>query len=95
MGRQVVLDIAVYDDVEHFWCPLLGQTIKFGYCRRYQSGLPCSRVLTCYASHFDVEAFVIEHFSQEEQGRFLGEAKGRMEVVAEALSGARDEDGQA
>ena len=83
-------DITAFDDVQHFWCPLLGQTIKFGYCRQYQQGLPCARVLTCYGSHFDVNSFIMEHYSEAQRAGFLEGAQGRMEVVAEALAGAAE-----
>jgi hypothetical protein len=80
--------ITAFDEVQHFWCPMLGQTIRFGYCRKYQQGLPCSRVLTCYESHFDVLSFVMNHYSESQRAGFLEGAKGRMDLVAEALAGA-------
>lgn len=78
--------IEQYDQVGHFWCPLLGQPLNFGYCRRYQDGLPCHRVIACYEPHFDVAAFIKKHYSPEEQERFLGQPQSRMETVSRALA---------
>lgn len=81
-------DISRHDKVTHFWCPQLGQPIHFGYCRQVREGLPCARVLACFGDHFDVQAFIQEHYTPEERARFLGPDKGRMERVVEALAQA-------
>ena len=88
-------DIARHDQITHFWCPQLGQPINFGYCRRVREGLPCARVLTCFSGHFDIQAFIEEHYSAQERSLFLGPDKGRLERVVEALAqaGTKREDG--
>lgn len=78
-------DIAKQDQMQHFWCPLLGQTMTFGYCRRMADGLPCHRVLICFESHFPVQQFLDYHFDAATQARFLAAPKGRMERVVETL----------
>jgi len=87
-------DISEYDQVEHFWCPQLGQTITFAYCRQAQEGLPCSRVLTCFAPHFDVAAFVERHYTPQERERFLAAPPGRLERVVQALEKSRKPGGE-
>ena len=77
-----------FDAVQHFWCPMLGQPIGFGYCRRYQNGLPCAKILTCYQAHFDVAAYVEEQYSPKEREIFLGQPPSRMETVRQALAKA-------
>ncbi len=72
----------------HFWCPMLGQTLHFGYCRRCQEGLPCSRVLTCFQTHFDVASFLEAHYTPEERARFLAPPPSRLQRVAGALAQA-------
>ncbi|MCB2226995.1 MAG: hypothetical protein KQH53_09995 [Desulfarculaceae bacterium] len=74
-----------FDAVEHFWCPMLGQTINFGYCRQSQEGLPCHRVLTCFSPHFDVAAFIDANYTPEEQARFLAQPPSRLDRVMEVL----------
>jgi hypothetical protein len=88
-------DITQYDQVEHFWCPMLGQTIKFGYCRKMQAGLPCHRVLTCFQSHFPVEEFLDEHYSREQCQEFLAQPQSRlgrvMDTLDQVTKGKREE----
>lgn len=87
--------IEQYDAVEHFWCPQLGQTIKFAYCRKVQGGLPCTKVLTCFAPHFDVAAFLEEHYTPQEREQFLAPPQGRVERVLDALEKVRrDKEGE-
>ena len=78
-------DLGQHDQVSHFWCPQLGQPLHFGYCRQMNQGLPCPRVVVCFAPHFAVQEFIEAHYSPEEQERFLAPAKGRLERLAEAL----------
>ena len=87
----MVVCSAEFDQVRHFWCPLLGQPINFGYCRRYQKGLPCSRLMTCYQAHFDVAAYVRDNYSPEERAAFLAQPPGRLETMAQALAKAEAE----
>ncbi|MFH1035786.1 MAG: hypothetical protein V1806_14855 [Pseudomonadota bacterium] len=77
--------IETHDQVVHFWCPMLGQTLHFGYCRRCQEGLPCSRVLTCFQGHFAVREFLEAHYTPEQMARFLAPPPSRLERVAGAL----------
>ena len=45
---------ATYEERE-IRCPKLGGPINFGYCRQENSGLPCSRALSCWSPYFDAE----------------------------------------
>ncbi len=83
--------IEQYDSVQHFWCPQLGQTMNFAYCRKMQAGLPCPRVLTCFAPHFDVAGFIEEHYTPEERELFLAPAQGRVERVLDVLERVRQD----
>lgn len=82
------MSIGQHDQVSHFWCPQLGQTLNFAYCRTCQDGLPCARVIQCYAPHFEVAAFLEEHYTPAERERFLAPGPGRMQTVANALAAA-------
>ncbi|MCB2187121.1 MAG: hypothetical protein KQJ78_11930 [Deltaproteobacteria bacterium] len=77
-----------YDAVGHFWCPMLGQPLHFGYCRRAAEGRPCPKIIDCYTPHFAVEEFLLAHFGPEELARILAPPKSRLERVAEALAQA-------
>ncbi len=82
-------EITRHDQATHFWCPQLGQTMAFAYCRRAQNGLPCAKVRECFQSHFDVDEFLAAHYSQEELDRCLGSQPSRLERIAAALAGAK------
>ena len=94
MTNSVDAPLDIHDQVSHFWCPLLGQPMSFGYCRSMQNGLPCHRVLTCFEPHFNVAEFLEQNYSLEQREQFLAPAKGRMETVAEALAGVEKKDEQ-
>ncbi len=80
-----------FDGVTHFWCPILGQPINFGYCRKTNEGLPCPRVLACYESHFDVAGFLGQHFNDEQRRSFLAPAPGKLERICRGLEAAKHE----
>ncbi len=82
-------DITQFDQVEHFWCPMLGQTIKFGYCRKMREGMPCHRLLVCYESHFDVIGFVGANYTPEEQEQFLSKPTSRVENMLDTVEKVR------
>lgn len=83
-----------HDQVLHFWCPMLGQTMLFGYCRKMQGGLPCHRVLVCFGPHFDVQGFLNEHFTPQQQEQFLAAPKSRLERILDAADQARQKQDQ-
>ena len=83
-----------HDGVSHFWCPMLGQPMRFRYCRTMQGGLPCQRVLACFEPHFDVAGFIADNYTGEQREKFLTPAKSKMETVAEALAQAGKKDAQ-
>lgn len=83
-----------HDQVQHFWCPMLGQTMLFGYCRKMQHGLPCHRVLTCFDPHFDVRAFIEENYTPEQREQFLAQPKSRLERILDAADAAIKKQGQ-
>jgi len=49
------------DDKYMIRCPRLGHQIYFSYCRSENHGLPCTKVLDCWYTHFNVE----DHLRQE------------------------------
>jgi hypothetical protein len=81
-----------FDGVTHFWCPILGQPINFGYCRKANEGLPCSRVLVCYESHFDVAGFLEQNYSDEQRQVFLAPPPGKIQRIKDALERSKGED---
>ena len=81
-------DIRQFDQVLHFWCPMLGQSIQFDYCRSQREGLPCHRVETCFGQHFPVGEFLMLHYTPQEIQACLAPPKGRLQRVVEAMASA-------
>jgi len=47
-------------------CRKLGHLIYFSYCRRENSGLPCTRIIDCWYDYFPVEEFLRAKLSEKE-----------------------------
>jgi hypothetical protein len=47
-------------------CPKMGGQVTFEYCRMEGRDLPCSRAITCWTLHFDVESFFREILCPED-----------------------------
>ena len=92
MENKAVSPLEKHDGVSHFWCPMLGQPMRFRYCRTTQDGLPCHRVVACFEPHFDVAGFLNDNYNREQRELFLQPAKGKMQTVAEALAGVGKRD---
>jgi hypothetical protein len=83
-----------YDGKKHFWCPMLGQPMNFGYCRKMQEGKPCHRVITCFSPHFDVEAYLKEQYGADELKQILAPATSRMDKIMHTLAGETGNKGE-
>ncbi|MDQ7782731.1 MAG: hypothetical protein RDU20_07620 [Desulfomonilaceae bacterium] len=71
-------------------CPKLGGPVNFEYCRLEQSDMPCSRALTCWSVHFDVEAFFREGLTSEDFERcFLTAPPSKVATLLELVERAR------
>lgn len=47
-------------------CPMLGGEVPFRYCRKMQGGRPCSRVVGCWKTLFDIQKFLRTHYDLDE-----------------------------
>ena len=57
---------ASIDDNIEIRCRKLGHQIKFVYCRRENSGLPCFKILDCWHQYFPVENFLRKDLTEQE-----------------------------
>ncbi len=57
-----------YDSLE-IRCRLLGHQVPFRYCRSSNEDLPCRRIMDCWWERIEIEAYLKEHFTQEELNR--------------------------
>ncbi len=81
---------AAFDQIETR-CPQLGGEVLFGYCRRMNSGLPCSRALICFRLLFPVELFFRKALKEETFAEvFETPGEGRMERFLRTVSEARE-----
>jgi hypothetical protein len=51
-------------------CPKLGDEMTFAYCLRESVDLPCSRIVRCWSSCFDVAVFLKEVLTPEQWNMF-------------------------
>ena len=51
-----------HDRLLHWRCPQLGGEVPFRYCRTLLGGLPCARLVSCWHTLLDVEAFLTAHY---------------------------------
>jgi len=51
-------------------CPRLGDEIAFSYCMQESGELPCSRIISCWSSVFDVERFLHKNMSEQHWQKF-------------------------
>jgi len=77
-------EIKKYDAKMHPRCRQLGSEIHFGYCRVMNNGLPCNQVLNCWYHLFDIETFIVEHYTEEEIKTFL-KGQSRLAIILEAV----------
>ncbi len=76
-------------DAEEIYCRMLGHHLQFSYCRTCRDGLPCFKLLDCWFERFDVEAFVREHYTEEEIRQFLEPPKPKMHTLMELIKKAQ------
>ncbi len=67
------------------YCRMLGHTLAFRYCRVMNEGIPCHNILNCWYERFEVEAFVAENYSKEEQQTIFKPPKMKITALAEAV----------
>jgi hypothetical protein len=60
--------IEQYDSLE-IRCRLLGHQVPFHYCRSSNKDLPCRKIMDCWWERLEIEAYLREHFTQEELNR--------------------------
>ncbi|MEW6140640.1 MAG: hypothetical protein AB1733_20650 [Thermodesulfobacteriota bacterium] len=84
------LSITPPNEEKQIRCPRLGGPVHFGYCRIEHDGWPCSRALTCWAMHFEAEAYFRTLLSEEQFAQcFLAAPQSKMDTLLEAVERAR------
>ncbi|MEN8140360.1 MAG: hypothetical protein ABFR97_03955 [Thermodesulfobacteriota bacterium] len=86
-------DLKKFDDRE-WYCPMLGHTIGFSYCRTMQDGLPCGRIRNCWFELLPIQDFVQANYSEDERNAIFKPPKSRAEnlmATLERVTGDPDE----
>ena len=78
-----------YDREMHPRCPPLGGEVPFYHCRRVNQGLPCHRIVVCWADRIDIGTFLRAHYTPEEIERMSKPPASRLGVMLETLDRVR------
>ena len=70
-------------------CPMLGHELTFDYCRAPARDLPCRKILDCWWEAFDVQAFLDEHFTAEQQGEALAPRTDKVASLLDLIQQAQ------
>lgn len=77
-----------YDEQESY-CKMLGHFLTFDYCRTANKGLPCSKVLDCWFQHFQIQDFINENYTADEQQNIFEPPKPKILSLTEILEQAQ------
>ncbi len=71
-------------------CPRLGHEITFSYCLRESGVLPCSRIISCWSSVFDVESFLHKNMTDQDWANFNNaQPKDKVSTLIEIIEAAK------
>jgi hypothetical protein len=71
-------------------CPRLGQEITFSYCFEESLDLPCSRIVHCWSSFFDVEALLRKELPPDLWEKFVNsQPKDKVTNIIELIEAAK------
>ncbi len=83
-----------YDQQMHPRCPPLGGEVPFYHCRRVNRGLPCHRIVLCWADRVDIASFIRENYSPEEIEAMSRPPESRLAVMLETVQRVKKEGGR-
>jgi hypothetical protein len=82
--------IEQYDD-KTIRCPRVGGEVNFKFCRSENNMLPCRFIIGCWQGKLDINAFLAEHYSEEEQARIFAPPKPKIESLVGLMEKVRKE----
>ena len=75
-------------------CPRLGGEVSLVYCLREGGDIPCSRIIVCWQTYFDVEARLREKLTEEQWDRcFAKTPKEKIVSLVELIETAKKRQG--
>jgi len=79
-----------HDPETHPRCPPLGGAVPFRHCRTTNRGLPCHRIVMCWADRVDIAAYLRECFTTEEIQRMSQPPESRLDILLGTVARVRD-----
>jgi hypothetical protein len=71
-------------------CPRLGQEITLSYCLAESFDLPCSRIVHCWSSVFDIQAFLEKELPPDLWQKFIDlQPKDKLASIIEMIEAAK------
>jgi hypothetical protein len=71
-------------------CPKLGDEMTFSYCLQESGEVPCSRIVRCWSSLFDVESLLKEKMAPGKWDRFINfQPKDKVRSLIELIETAK------
>jgi len=70
-------------------CPRVGGEVTFRFCRFENNMLPCRFIVGCWQGQMDIEAFLDEHYSEEELNRIFAPPKPKIESLVGLMEKAK------
>lgn len=80
-------------DKEERYCPKLGHTLNFAYCRKPGQKLFCSRIFQCWGDRMDINAYIKEFFKAEEIREAFNPPKPKIVSLYELIQKNRSNTG--
>ena len=76
-------------DSKEGYCKMLGHFLTFNYCKTANKGVPCSKVLDCWFQQFNIQEFIKENYSADEQKSIFEPPKSKILSLSEILEQAQ------
>lgn len=71
-------------------CPRLGDEMAFSYCLQESGAFPCSRIISCWSSVFDVESFLHNSMTAQDRESFSKvQPKDKVTTLIEIIKAAK------
>ncbi|MGV8056826.1 MAG: hypothetical protein AB2L12_02145 [Smithellaceae bacterium] len=71
-------------------CPRLGHEITLSYCLQESIDLPCSRIVRCWSSVFDIESLLQREMSPDSWQKFTNfQPKDKVASIIELIEAAK------
>lgn len=71
------------------YCRSLGHYVPLKYCRTASNDLPCRKILDCWFEIIEIEKFIKENYSEEEQKQIFAPPPEKITTIIDLINKAR------